>query len=571
MVITPVPEESIFSYCSRYHRLSGNAWPAASCMQLFGHHQAGSQHDICPRLDEFCLRTEGALGDPETVAWDRTILPFLLLFKPEAEWAEALATVRGNSVAHLKYRLGALTSGFRANFPLKACPECAAEELQTTGEAYWHLSHQFPTVLICPVHRVSLAEFQKKANGVERFFWHLPDDVSPAASRYKFNEWRGVDRMLELGAFTLEAINHAKAERIDAGRLQATYAVALNARGLLTTSGSLRATRAAEAFCEEMKYVSEVDHFSPIATTPKEAAGQLARTLTQAGRPAHPIRQLIAIQWLFKDWENFLGAYHGTSLGETTQNVTELAALVLSLVDKPEMQIAVRQKLDDEDLSLRQCARDLGVDIKTIMAIAARLGLSIKRRPKKLKNEVRKKLVAALIAGKDKIDLAKQFGISVQTVTTTLQTEPGLSDQWRRARRDLMRQAARRRLTDARKQNPSLGIKGLRMIEPAAYAWLYRNDRSWLMSFRDHLPVLPRVLKSPLDWDARDAVLADLVTRAAEQVSTQHPTRRLSLQDICCRLPELKTKLGVLSRLPQTQRALDQVVRARRKGGPQLF
>src|SRR3546814_14840989 len=58
----------------------------------------------------------------------------------------------GASVAHLKFRLGLLTSRFRANHPLKACPACMTKDLDDHQTTYWRLDHQFPGVWHCPVH-----------------------------------------------------------------------------------------------------------------------------------------------------------------------------------------------------------------------------------------------------------------------------------------------------------------------------------------------------------------------------------------------------------------------------------
>src|SRR3546814_4771453 len=45
-----------------------------------------------------------------------------------------------------------LTSRFRANHPLKACPACMTKDLDDHQTTYWRLDHQFPGVWHCPVH-----------------------------------------------------------------------------------------------------------------------------------------------------------------------------------------------------------------------------------------------------------------------------------------------------------------------------------------------------------------------------------------------------------------------------------
>ena len=73
-----LPDETLFSVCSRIHTLSGRQRPDPTCLSLFGHPRQGSAHDIPIRVDEFTERTNGVFGDSQSVILERTILPFFL-------------------------------------------------------------------------------------------------------------------------------------------------------------------------------------------------------------------------------------------------------------------------------------------------------------------------------------------------------------------------------------------------------------------------------------------------------------------------------------------------------------
>jgi len=566
-ITNPFPDETLFSYCSRHHRISGNARSSDTCMQLFGHRVAGSQHDLCARLDEFSARTQEALGTPSQITLNRTLLPFLVMFRVQEDLDHAIDRLRGNSIGSLKYVLGLLASGFRANHPLKACAKCSEDDLNAYGTSYWHLAHQNPSVLVCPTHGTALAEYQLKANGVDRFLWHLPDDVISTDGRFLTPHRPDVEKLLQLAKLTISAVEFSRENRFDMERLRRTYLSELVRREVLTKGGNLRAKQAAATFCAEMDFVSRVPEFSAISTDVAIAAPQLSKILLHPIRQTYPIRHLVIIQWLFGDWETFFSAY---------SNADGISILPVEPADKTShegevtpgdsIQERVRTKLIDEGTSLTHCAKDLKLNLKSVMLIATRLGIRIARRAKKLKPDIRTRLVADLAGGMDKKLAAAKFAISVPTVTATLQTEPGLSEKWHTTRRERARAENRGNWQRAISANPSFSLKQLRMIQPSTYAWLYRNDHQWLLDTYELIPPALRTPTSNVDWDARDDALATEVLKTAAELMAANPKRKLSFQDIYRYIPELHAKLGTLSKLPRTQLALEQVVRAGRKG-----
>lgn len=106
--------ETLFSLCSRHHRLWGFSNSSQSTEILFGSPRRGTQHDFPCALDVFADRTQGLLGSANEIARQRTVLKFYAPFRGAGEVQDAVVMMRSASVAHLKYRLGLLTSRFRA-------------------------------------------------------------------------------------------------------------------------------------------------------------------------------------------------------------------------------------------------------------------------------------------------------------------------------------------------------------------------------------------------------------------------------------------------------------------------
>ena len=98
-----LPDETLFSLCSRYHAASGNVLPATTCRQLFGHPRQGCAHDFPARLDHFLSVTGGALGTVTSIVEDHTVLPLYLRFASEEtiDAARCAAAVSGGQDPHL--------------------------------------------------------------------------------------------------------------------------------------------------------------------------------------------------------------------------------------------------------------------------------------------------------------------------------------------------------------------------------------------------------------------------------------------------------------------------------------
>jgi hypothetical protein len=215
--------------------------------------------------------------------------------------------------------------------------------------------------------------------------------------------------------------------------------------------------------------------------------------------------------------------------------------------------------------SATSAAKEVGIDVSTAMAWAAAEGVPVQRRPKVLKAEVRASLLQCLRKGIDKTDAAGRHGISLETVTRLLHTEIGLHSAWKAARAAAAQRLARGAWQKLLRDHPGLGVKLLRAMDAARYAWLYRNDRSWLT---DHTPAKAASHSNPrqsgVRWDERDLSLSAEVEKAVERLA--RPGRPLQLWQIYQAVPGLKPKLAVLHRLPLTQLVIERALGRRRVG-----
>ena len=556
-----LPDESLFSLLSRFHALSGNRLASTTCRVLFGAGQRGCQHDFPSNLDALDHRVDGALGDPAKLAYERTLLRFYLPLQTYEQSAAALASLCRPTDGILKFRLGILTSRFRANHPLKACLDCMRADETVWGTTYWHLAHQYPGVWRCRLHGTLLLESSLKSTGVARFGWALPHAATllPGATEADPATMSALTRLADLVAgwserplgsgFTPEHL--AAAYRVRAREVFGATALRAGRRGAL-----------AESFCAAVAPLRAIPELRALPASYKDAASQIERWILAPRGGTHPLRHLSIIFWLFEDWQQFLVAYAKPD-GDAAP-ADDRGDDVGRVQDPRRVELFAALSRGE---SVSAVARTLGIATNTAMTWAAQQGLAVRHRPKSLLPAVRAAVIHCLRHGGDRAGVAQQCGVSTQAVTRVLQTEHGLRDIWNASKNELRRREARQAWCDAIRRCEGLPLTLVRREASGAYAWLYRNDRAWLAMHRP-TAIADLAVKQPgVDWDARDVAMSADVRRVAAELAAAHGSSRVELWQLYQRLPELKAKLGALRRLPLTLKAIQEVTRRRRKSG----
>lgn len=566
-----LPDETLFSLVSRLHRHWGYAGSWQSAQLLFGKPRAGTQHDFPCGLDQFVLSTAGAFGTGEQLSRERTLLRFYRPFRSAADVQAAVASMRSPAVAHLKFRLGLLTSRFRANHPLKACASCMREDVERYGWSYWHMRHQYPGVWICLEHRASLHSATVKSTGVERFLWHLPD-IDRMVCEWDAGSGESFSALYSLAGFTTDLIERDEGDGwLDAPAVQTALRLELGRRGWLTAGGNARLTDAAADYLRHCLPLRVVPEFLGLPSDLEQAKAQLGRVIRPLRSGVHPLRLLVAMNWLFDDAQAFVISIDRLLAGTDATPTSARGSMVKAAGEKSDEQRTAFLSLLRSGRSASGAAAQVGITVVTAMAWAAAAGIPVGRRPKALKAGSLRSLIHELRKGADKQEVANRFGVSVQTVTRVLRTEVGLHESWQASRARRTRSTSRAAWRRLLKTHRGVGVKLLREINPAAYSWLYRNDRAWLHQNAPVPTAKSSRRKSIVAWDERDEALSKAVQRTALRLKQQQPTRQLRLWHIYQALPELKPKLSALERLPLTQRALDHVLCRRQEAAADLF
>jgi transposase len=545
-----LPDESFFSWASRYHVMSGHRLPEQTSLALFGARRWGYQHDFPSPLNAFVGITHGAFGDAKVLASDRTILPFYLAHRDAVITENAYAGIAAPHSGMLKYRLGILTSRFRANHPLKACPQCMAEDAHRVGAPYWHLKHQLPGVWVCPMHGLPLQTCRTKATGMERFAWVLPAQGLLTKTTTTPLQGEALQRLLKLAelamswaALPASSLSHDHLGRIYRARLNDRY-------------GPAGRRAAAENYRASIAPLLAVDELQALPSSDAQAVQEVNRWVFAPRGSTHPLRHLALIHWLFDDWTDFISSLKDTSAAPCQPGSADVMPGAPRSSDPRKGQVIERMR---EGESASRIAKDVNLAVQTVIAWGASAGIDTKKRPKQLKGDRYPEMFRALQAGRDKVAVATEFDVSVQTVTRMLRSEVGLSEAWHRARSDRARSEARSTWLSITDQYGHLGIKYLRELQAATYAWLYRNDPAWLVE-QTLRATSARTNNSSVKWDERDHSLSQMVRRATASMVAQSRSR-IRLGDLLAAVPELKAKQGALSRLPLTMQAISDALK----------
>lgn len=547
-----LPDETLFSLCSRYHKASGNRLASTTCKALFGHPQQGSAHDFPARLDHFSRMAGGLLGTPESIIEKHTILPLYLRFATADLVRRAILASCEGSVGSLKFQLGLLTSAFRANHPLKACPICMREDAEHFATAYWHREHQLPGLWVCRQHGCRLLSSDLKATGVSRFHWILP-----SASQFQAPDTSPVPPSIFRFGHMVAAVGSREGLHLGPDRLSQAFRLGLDREGFLKgPTQCLRREAAGGSYAAFLKPLVSVEQLNALPSSVTMACADLTRQLGPRASAVHPLRRLALAAWLFEDLDDLLAIHSATLARCSSRQHSAGQAGATSRDTAPDARKKQFFSALVTSKSLSAAARSAGIDTTTAMAWCASQGISTPRRPKILKPELRAALTAMLRKGIGKREVAEAGKVSLQTITTLLRTEVGLHEEWKLAGFKNAQRHNRRRWVRTTSNNPISGVKAARMKEPSVYAWLYRNDRDWLSERTNEMAKAARSSGRRVDWDTRDSELSIQVRQVALHLVTEDAVKRIKLFQLYQKIPELKAKLSKLDRLPLTRSAI---------------
>lgn len=302
-----LPDETVHSWASRYHRISGNARSQTTAVRLFGGRFCGFLHDAPAGIAHFARVNRGSLGSAHTILLSHTVLPFHLLFRPARLAPRAMVALSSTRIGLVRTWFQLTASRIGPTRHLKACRSCLETDQRDFGVAYWHLTHQLPGVCVCPMHGDEL-KIAPPRTGTERYQWYLPT-LEPERSTGTTSSKGTLDAPNRLARLVTSAVHESAQFEFDSAALLATYQTALVARDLSPAAEIPQIRSTARAFHQAMQPLAEFGEFSSILHDVKSAQRILSAVLRAQPNGGNSLGHLMVIAWLFGNWGKFCRQY----------------------------------------------------------------------------------------------------------------------------------------------------------------------------------------------------------------------------------------------------------------------
>lgn len=563
---TPYPDEILYSVLARYHLRSGNSSFKATMQDVFGTKNVTAVMELPSNINS--LVSNLPLNSEYTADYiidKHTLFPFYTAFLPpkRSEWVRN-AMLRSNAKG-IYGKTGIMASTIVSNRYFKFCPVCHQEDMEQYGELYWHRVHQIPGVLVCPKHKVMLHDSELPVRGHNKHQYCIADEENcqPKGETPTYSN----DTMVHLIRLAKDAeiLLNNTFDRRPADWFHRQYVEVLTEKGFATINGNVLQKKLVKAFVDF--YGEEFLSLVQSKVDMDSDNNWLADMVRNRNRTIHPIRHLLLARFLgisisdlfykhfrFKpfgdgpwpclnpvadhylkpvvkklkitysnDTKKPVGTFFcscGFIYSRTGPDADEDARYKAGRIKEfGHVWEAKLKELMEKKLSLRQTAKLMRADPKTIKKYAEELGLKTywkERSREKIQNEVSD----ADVLGK--------------------------KDYYRQKWLKLMELYPEKSKTE------------LRQLNKATYTWLYRNDKEWLNSNSPDKRY--KYVNNRVDWNKRDEeILARVKTVVEKMLNTDEKPERITVSLI-------GNKIGIkallekhLDKLPKTKEYINSV------------
>lgn len=474
-------DETLYSWCTRFHRLNLGHSPRETSLGLFGHPQAALRHDIPFALAEFGQRTNEFLGSPLHILRHRTLFGFHAKFLPlEVELAiAALFAKDDNSLG--RSQLGLKKAG-ELNGQLMYCPDCVNSQRHEAGHTWWRLPHQLPTSFTCDEHATSLQPFPlQQYRGVAATF-ELPQP-SDLASEHVRPHPAARCRLTALTAWGLQIFN-TDGPRLTESTLRWCYRFQAKRRGLVAFDGSVRLQTLRDGFMAHYREAFPYFDTDLLGNIDGVNGGFLAYVFRKMPSRRHPFKHVLLLNFLFDCIDEF-------------RNVLREVLQILETEGEPgcekhlrNMQAELLWLVQAQGQSLSQSAPAVGTSVTSAARFLDKMGgVKRDRRPHVVGTEKEAMLREILTKGFSRTEIAAKAGVRRSFIKDYLAAHPDLRETWESAHRVRETKKHRLQLQTALENHPGLPIKAIRRLPHNGFQWLYNNDREWLQE------ILPAIWK----------------------------------------------------------------------------
>lgn len=455
---TPLPGEFFGSLLLRYHGVYGSRRLSYTLCDTLGLGR-GAVRNLPTQLGQLAARLPAVwVGGVDAILEAHTVWPIYRPFLTRHAASFAYRRIVEGPPGSLQLTLGDATARLTLQRQLQACPYCFVEDAEIYGVGYLHAEHQLPGVHACVPHNMGLIDVRVPDGADQGGF-----QIAPPACGRAHETLPGEVEFAQLSA----TLRLAQVPRLTPKLLAFAYSERLRALDLLTRKGYLRTRALGDLVLGKFPEAM----LGRIGISREAPQGWMPSMLHRLQCGHHPVKHLLYVGVLFGSVESFVEALPQRELPFNAP---------ASPAPRRDIEAEIAQQLGQSQESLTRVSKRLGVSINTVITQAKRLGIQVDSRPKRIGLALVRRIERKAGRGISIAKICSAEHVSPATVYRTIEANPSVEA----ARRDALERRQRKR---CRKQwqkqlrHAALRRKVARSRAPAAYAWLYRHDRTWLM------------------------------------------------------------------------------------------
>ncbi|MFS3930875.1 TnsD family transposase [Priestia flexa] len=553
------PDELLYSWFARYHDHSGNTSSKQTMKELFGNMSSAAVVDFPNNLEAF-YQNIAHFNPPEIndVITNHSMYSYYVAFQSESMKSRAINYINnGGKPGAIHMFLGIAASTIKNWHYLRFCPSCVQKDREQYGEAYWHLSHQLPKVFYYHLHQELLHDSNIEFRNPHKheFISAEKAELSPPHLITVFSPKLGQ----QLKKFSDESINLIRyTDNTQIQDFTQIYKYLMQVNGYANHFGKVHQQYFTQQF---KKYYGEeflklVDcNFDEYSDT------TWLRNIVRKHRKAfHPVQHLLLLQFLnvsFKDLENYIGKKY-EPFGQAPYYCLNTAADHYKKRVIPKVAITTcadtRKPVGTFSCDCGFVYSRRGPDIDK--ADAFKVG-----RIKNFGSMWQAKLMQLATSDSSPYRIAQVLKCDYATVKKYMSILKGKSSNIDELPIDLciQKEAEWLKLIEAYSE---FTVTQLRAINPALYAWHYRNNRNWLKENHPRTSMKVTVNKR-VNWEKRDLEILDLVKRAIQKLYAIEKPVYVNKSRVAKEIGQLSLLEKLVDKLPKTKGYLNKHLETR--------
>lgn len=466
--------ETIYSWCGRFHHLTRFHDPKQTSQALFNCKNAALILDIPTNLNIFESNTQQRIGTANEILYKSTSYGFHSKFlTKELEQNTAQLLLRTNrSIAHVKLNLNTLDFKFRSI--LKFCPICIENQIRDTSFSWWKIQHQLPTAFVCYEHGnpLQIVEVQHSRSYTKDFKSPLLNQYSFSINNY-FKNTVNWHHLIQVSAWG-QRIWEDSTLKIPTEILRWCCLYRLKTIGLIGTNGNV------DIDTFKGKFVNFYDEAlyalgSECLRDLKEANSNFFTFLMKRQmKPHQPLKFVFLIKFLFDNFDEFLAVQSVVEKDLLEGGVAFCEAYALGRLS------SIKSVTLGAGQTLQSLASRLDLPELTVAKHTIKQGIPSEILPRIIGTDKELLIKESLLKGLEYKDVAIAAGVRASYIKRYISKRTSLKQEWHKAhhQKQLLRQ--RENFLKVLTENSNITLSALRRTPNSGFNWLFIKDKEWL-------------------------------------------------------------------------------------------